>query len=251
MLDYEIAIPSHDRSNEINQHTLRYLADTGIPKEKIRVFVAPDQVAAYEQNTDAGLYEELVPTTVGLRANRNAISQFYPEGTPLVHADDDVRHIAKATDPKTLTRVDNLDELIRDCFWKADEVGATLWGFYPVSNPFFMKPRERYGLSFISGQFYGLYNRKEELLNAETKSDYERAILRFLSDGIVLRFEDLTTLAGKVGDGKSGNRGGLQSLDRLAMNEQGTEYLLATYPEFVVEKKKRDSGYREIKLRDV
>jgi hypothetical protein len=251
MLDYQIAIPSHDRSHEINQHTLRYLADTGIPKEKIRVFVAPDQVAAYEQNTDAGLYEELVPTVLGIRGNRNAITNFYPDGIPLVQADDDVRHIGKWQDEKTLVRVDNLSELIEDCFTKSDLVGASLWGFYPVSNPFFMKPRERYGLSFISGQFYGLYNRHDEILQAETKSDYERAILRFIADGIVLRFEDLTTLAGKVGGAKGGNKGGLQSLDRATMNEQGTTYLLNTYPDFVTEKKSRDNGYREIKLRDV
>jgi hypothetical protein len=251
MLDYEIAIPSHDRTSEINQHTLRYLADTGIPKEKIRIFVAPDQYDAYKENVDAGLYNELIPTVLGLRGNRNAITEFYPEGIPLVQADDDVRYIGKWENEKTLTRIEDLPKLIEECFTKSDLVGATLWGFYPVSNPFFMKPRERYGLSFISGQFYGLYNRREEMLGAETKSDYERAILRFIADGIILRFEDLTTLAGKVGGAKGGNKGGWQSLDRAAMNEQGTDYLLATYPDFVTEKKSRDNGYREIKLRDV
>jgi hypothetical protein len=247
MLDYQIAIPSHDRSVEINQHTLRYLADTGIDKNKIRIFVAPEQAALYEQNLDAGLYNELVPTVLGIRGNRNAITQFYPDGAPLVTIDDDVRHVAKWQDEKTLVKIDNIPELIEDCFIKADLVGATLWGFYPVSNPFFMKPKERYGLSFISGQFYGLYNRHAEILQAETKSDYERSILRFITDGIVLRFENLTTLAGKVG----GNKGGLQSLDRATMNEQGTQYLLSTYPDLVIEKKSRDNGYREIKLRDV
>jgi hypothetical protein len=232
---------------EINQHTLRYLADTGIDKNKIRIFVAPEQAALYEQNLDAGLYNELVPTVLGIRGNRNAITQFYPDGAPLVTIDDDVRHVAKWQDEKTLVKIDNIPELIEDCFIKADLVGATLWGFYPVSNPFFMKPKERYGLSFISGQFYGLYNRHAEILQAETKSDYERSILRFITDGIVLRFENLTTLAGKVG----GNKGGLQSLDRATMNEQGTQYLLSTYPDLVIEKKSRDNGYREIKLRDV
>jgi hypothetical protein len=247
MLEYQVAIPSHNRSEDINQYSLKYLAETGVSKDRIRIFVAPDQVAAYEQNTDAGLYAEIVPTAIGIRANHNAITQFYPEGTPLVRADDDVRYLAKAQDPKTLTRVEDSHQLILDSFSNADLVGATLWGLYPIDNPFFMKPKQRYGLSFIIGQFFGAYNRQSEILGAEIKEDFERSILRFIADGIVLRFEDLTAVAGRVG----GNRGGLQTMDRASMNEQGTDYLLKTYPDFVVEKKSRSNGYREIKLRNV
>jgi hypothetical protein len=247
MLDYEIAIPSHNRSEDINQYSLKYLAETGISKDCVRIFVAPDQVAAYEQNTDAGLYNEIIPTEIGIRANHNAITQFYPEATPLVRLDDDVRYLAKAEDPKTLTRIENTHQLILDSFHRADISGATLWGLYPIDNPFFMKPKERYGLSFIIGQFFGAYNRHSEVLNAEIKEDFERSILRFIEDGTVLRFDYLTAVAGRVG----GNRGGLQTMDRASMNEQGTDYLLNTYPDFVAEKKSRSNGYREIKLRNV
>jgi hypothetical protein len=251
VLDYQFAIPSHDRSEEISKQTLRYLADTGVDAKRIRIFLAPDQVEKYKSAVDPGLYNELVPTGLGVRTNRNAITNFYPEGTPLVQADDDVRYVARWQDEKTLIRVDNIPDLIEDSFKKSDVVGATLWGFYPVSNPYFMKSKVRFNLCFISGQFYGLYNRRSEILNAETKSDYERSILRFIADGVILRFEDLTTLAGTVGGKNGGNRGGLQSLDRATMNEQGTAYLLATYPDLVVEKKSRDNGYREIKFRNV
>lgn len=246
-MDYQIAIPSHNRSEDINQYSLKYLAETGISRERVRIFVAPDQVDSYKQNTDAGLYYEIIPTAIGIRANHNAITQFYPEETPLVRLDDDVRYLARAEDPKTLTRIENTDQLIKDCFARADMAFATLWGLYPIDNPFFMKPKERYGLSFIIGQFFGAYNRHSEILGAEIKEDFERSILRFIADGTVLRFEYITAVAGRVG----GNRGGLQTMDRASMNEQGTDYLLNKYPDFVAEKKSRANGYREIKLRNV
>lgn len=246
-MDYQIAIPSHNRSSDINKYSLKYLAETGISKDKVRVFVAPDQIPQYQSDLDPALYGELIPTALGIRANHNAITNYYPEDTPLIRLDDDVRYLAQAQDPKTLVRIEDTDQLIKDSFARADLVGATLWGLYPIDNPFFMKPKERYGLSFIIGQFFGAYNKHSEVLGAEIKEDFERSILRFIADGTVLRFEYLTAVAGRVG----GNRGGLQTMDRASMNEQGTEYLLNTYPDFVAEKKSRANGYREIKLRNV
>jgi len=245
-MDYQIAIPSHARSKAINEYSLRYLADEGIDKDRIRVFVAPEQIADYEADLDSALYGELVVGDLGVRGNHNAITNYYQDGIPLVRMDDDVRYLAYRVNEKKLERVPKLAETIVFAFDQAQAAGASLWGVYPIDNPFFMKEKIRSGLSFIIGQFFGAINHHDEVLGAEIKEDYERSIQRYLKDGRVLRFEFLTAVAGKVG----GNKGGLQVMDRAAMNERGTDYLLANYPEFVVLKKPRANGYREIRLRN-
>ena len=245
-MKYEIAIPSHARSVEINKLSLRYLADCGIDPDRVKVFVEPNQLQNYKRDLDPALYGELVAGALGVRGNHNAITAFYPDGIPLVRMDDDIRAIAYRVNEKKLERVTDLDRTIQFCFDEAIATGATLWGLYPIDNPYFMKPRVRSELSFIIGQFFGAINDHSEILGAEIKEDYERSIRRFMKDGIVLRFEYLTAQAGKVG----GNKGGLQVMDRAAMNEAGTEYLLANFPQFVSLKKPRPDGYREIRLKN-
>lgn len=245
-MQHQIAIPSHARSEAINGFSLRYLADQGIPRTNVRVFVAPEQIEDYQRNLDPGLYGELVSGALGVRGNHNAITNFYPDGVPLVRMDDDVRYIGQRIDEKRLEPVHSLRETIAFAFEQAHLAGASLWGLYPIDNPYFMKDKIRSGLSFIIGQFFGAINHHDEVLGAEIKEDYERTIQRYIKDGLVLRFDFLTAIAGKVG----GNKGGLQVMDRAAMNEQGTDYLLAKYPEYVVLKKSRGNGYREIRLKD-
>lgn len=243
-MDYQIAIPSHKRSQTINQRTLRYLADAGIERDRIRVFVAPDQVETYKAELDNALYAELIPSALGVRENHNFITRFYSDGEFLVRADDDIRHLARKVDDKTLEPVLDLDDWISAGFLQTLDLGATIWGIYPISNPFFMKQKVRTGLSFLIGQFFGAVNRHSEVLKAELKEDYERAILRYIADGNVIRMDFLCAVAGGVGK----NAGGLQSMDRKSMNARGTEYLLNTYPQYVKLKAEKVDGYPEIRL---
>lgn len=243
-MDYQIAIPSHKRSQTINQRTLRYLSDAGIERDRVRVFVAPDQVETYTTELDKALYAELIPSALGVRENHNFITSYYPDGEFLVRADDDIRHLATKANDKTLEPVLNLDEWIRAAFFQALDLGATMWGIYPISNPFFMKQNVRTGLSFLIGQFFGAVNRHSEVLKAELKEDYERAILRYIADGNLIRMDFMCAVAGGVGK----NAGGLQSMDRKSMNQRGTDYLLDTYPKYVKLKAAKVDGYPEIRL---
>lgn len=243
-MDYQIAIPSHMRSETINQRTLRYLADAGIEPDRIRVFVAPEQLEAYRANSDKGLYAEIIPSALGVRENHNFITQFYPDGQLLVRSDDDLKHLATKLDDKHLEPVMDLDQFIQAAFGQALDLGASIWGIYPISNPFFMKTKLRTDLNFLIGQFFGAVNRHSEVLKAEIKEDYERAILRFMRDGAILRMDFVCAVAGGVGK----NAGGLQSMDRAGMNERGTAYLLGKYPQYVKLKAAKGNGYPEIRL---
>ena len=243
-MDYQIAIPSHKRSQTINQRTLRYLADAGIARDRVRVFVAPEQLETYLADTDKALYAEIIPSALGIRENHNFITSYYPDGQLLVRADDDLKHLATKVNDKQLEPIMNLDEWIQAAFLQALDLGATIWGIYPISNPFFMKQKLRTELSFLIGQFFGSVNRHSEVLQAEIKEDYERAILRYITDGAILRMDFMCAVAGGVGK----NAGGLQTMDRKAMNQRGTDYLLATYPQYVKLKAAKGNGYPEIRL---
>jgi hypothetical protein len=163
-VDYQIAIPSHKRSQTINQRTLRYLADAGIERDRVRVFVAPDQLATYKADLDKSLYAEVIPIALGVRENHNFITSYYPDGELLVRADDDIRHLATKASDKILEPILKLDEWILAAFGHTFDLGATMWGIYPISNPFFMKQNIRTGLSFLIGQFFGAVNRHSEVL---------------------------------------------------------------------------------------
>lgn len=250
-MKYEIAIPSHERAETIGQKTLIYLAEAGISKDRIRVFVAPEQVEIYKNCVDSGLYAEIVASEKGITANHNRITNFYPDNQAIVRADDDLRYLGRRVDDKTLAPIQDLDTWITDAFAYASQIGSTLWGIYPVANPFFLKTKLTTGLTFIIGQFFGSINKHQEILRSPVKQDYERSIERFLSDGTVLRFDDVCAVSSGIssyGGGIRSQKGGLQSLDRQALNEQAVEYLLATYPDFVVEKVNKKNSYREIRL---
>ena len=252
-MKYEIAIPSHERAETIGQKTLLYLAEAGISKERVRVFVEPSQVETYKSSVDSGLYAEIVPSEKGVTANHNRITNFYPDNQPLVRADDDLRYLGRKVDDKTLAPIEDLDGWITEAFGFASQVGSTLWGIYPVANPFFLKTKLTTGLTFIIGQFFGSINKHAEILHSPVKQDYERSIERFLADGTVLRFDDVCAVSSGItsyGGGIRAQKGGLQSLNRQALNEEAVNYLLATYPDFVVEKENKKTQYREIRLTD-
>lgn len=250
-MSYEIAIPSHKRAESIGSKTLLYLAESGIDRERIRVFVAPDQASDYEAQLDSGLYAEIIPSALGVTANHNFITSYYDENQELVRADDDLRYLGRKVDDKVLSPINNLHSWIQGAFDLSAKTGSSLWGIYPVANPYFMKPKLSTGLTFIIGQFFGALNKRDEILKAPVKQDYERSIKRFLDSGTVLRFDDVCGVSAGItsyGGGIRSQKGGLQSWDRAALNQEAVEYLLATYPDFVVEKKKSKTNYREIKL---
>lgn len=245
-MSYQVAIPSHNRADTINGKTLRTLAEGGVPKERVTVFVAPSQLPEYRAKLDKGLVGTLVESWPTLQANRNFITRYYDPGTFLVNADDDIQDVVEKVNDTTVMRIQDLDAFFDEAFTKMLEQSTSLWGVYPSFNPLFMKPVERVGLWFCIGQLFGVLNGHEDrnMVSIASKEDYERTLKHWEANGAVVRFDNVACKSPMYG------QGGLQSeeFDRHSMNRQEVRYLLSRWPNNVKIQKRRSKVGLEIRL---
>ena len=239
---YHIAIPSYNRSDVIGSKSLATLEKYGIPKDKITVFVVREQFIEYKKTCPG---YQIVIGVKGLVEQREFIENWYDLDTNILFMDDDVSDLFFVSDAKTRQPLSNLNQFISDGFLRASEIGATLWGIYPVDNAMFAFKSQEIsdGLSYIVGAFYGQKNTRDiRLETADSIEDRERTILRYLRDGKVLRFN-------KVGlKTKYFASGGLMSEDRQKIHQIASEALVEKYPTFL-RLKTRKNGYVDCQVR--
>lgn len=244
MSEYYAAVCSHNRHEVIAGRTLKTLHDGGVPRKAVHVFVTPGQETAYREHIPRHLYGEIMTGAPGLWANRNAATLTFPEGANVISLDDDVLAVQQLERNKLVT-VRDLDATFSAAFSALAKTDATLWGIYPVPNAFYMTPRLSRGLKFCIGQLMGFINRQDEILTCRDKEDYERTLLRYESDGEVIRFDFLAAKS----PGMRTDPGGQQSTRRLENNRDAVTYMLRRWPEYVRPKSRtRDNGYLEIRL---
>lgn len=243
----QVAVPSHGRAATVGDKTLRLLADRGVPREQVRLYVTPDQLGWYQTEVDPGLCAEVLPGAYGLAAQRRHLALAYPEGTRLVQLDDDVTDVRERLNAKEHAPVADLADLFGEAFAAAATAGARLWGIYPVLNPMFMKARVRTGLAFCIGHLWGVVNTHDPDLAVQlaNKEDYERTLRFFTADGTVVRLEHVAAKTRMFG------AGGLQAVDqpeRGALNEAEVDQLLAWWPQHVRVAKRTSKVGRELRL---
>ena len=249
--DYTIVIPSYKRQKILQEKTLTTLKKYKIPKESIYVFVAnQEEYDIYKEFLDPSTYGHLVVGVPGLAHVRNFISNYFPKGKKLVSCDDDIRGFIEfdATMKRKEKELVSLKKLIERGFKECKEKGANLWGLYPSANGFFMKDTVRYDLKFIIGNFFGYTNFKNErqlTVTSGPKDDYERSLLFFKEDGVVVR---LNFAAAKTSIYTT--PGGLQDGKRLTRVRKDVQGLLKKYPEYVVPNPRRKGPFPEILLRN-
>lgn len=242
--EWQVAVPSYRRADRLHTHTLRSLADGGVLKNRVRVFVH-DDAPDYRRTLDPGLYEEVVTGAgPGIAAARNAVSAFYPKGEHVVQVDDDIKGWVALGDTK-VHPLDDVAGLFTRSFEMLAAQGLSLWGISPTSNHFFMRPTTTTDLRFVIGQCYGVVNDPGEVLTAPSKEDYELTLLRFDRDGGVLRHNwvgvrcaPFYTTAG----------GCSASSDRIAADRDAAEQLIARWPHLVRRNPGRSGPYVQIKL---
>ena len=164
--------------------------------------------------------------------------------------DDDIRGFIEfdATMKRKEKELVSLKKLIERGFKECKEKGANLWGLYPSANGFFMKDTVSYDLKFIIGNFFGYTNFKNErqlTVTSGPKDDYERSLLFFKEDGVVVR---LNFAAAKTSIYTT--PGGLQDGKRLTRVRKDVQGLLKKYPEYVVPNPRRKGPFPEILLRN-
>lgn len=233
-MDYKIVICSHNRSEILKKKTLAFLCHHKIPLSSICIFVAPEEVEVYK----AVLPEyDILPGRLTLAANRNAVIEYFPEGTPLFFMDDDVRNFLISRDNK-LKPLENLDRLITDGFLEARQRGISLWGLYPVPNAKWLSNTVSVGLVFCYGCSFGLFNWKGLIHDFCFKEDFERCLKIYQKDGKLLR---LNWVAPQ--QSYSAGSGGLNQTRTLEKEKQGCERLVALFPSLVFLKKQKKNKH--------
>jgi len=217
----EVCIPSYQRPHIISCYTLMFLYRQNYPVDKITIFVASEyEKGLYEEQVPRTLYGKIVVGVLGIRQQRNFITDYYPEGTLLLCLDDDVKDI-KFLDP-TYT-FDNLVNYGVTCLETSG-----LFGIMPNSDGRKLNIHTTYHLAFILGSFHIRRNHKDIRITVPDKDDFEMTILYFKKYKSVVRFQGagVCTRYGKT-------EGGLQQQDRNIKQQIAISYLVGTYPEYV------------------
>lgn len=243
---YFIAIPTYNRPEGLLHKTLSTLHKHCIDSCRIYLFVNDvSQRELYRSVIPRDMYGKIIVT--GLEKSickvRNFISSYFDMGQYYIMMDDDVVGIQTITpDGTKLQEVSNLHTLILASFRRCESLGYTLWGLYPVANPFYMKTQREFttDLRFIVGGFMGIINRKRTV-SLDWKEDYELSILAYLHDGGVLRYghiavnHHLYTQTGGIGKSQS---------ERLQDYEMAADTLIERYPTLVIRNKRRAGEIR-------
>jgi len=236
MSDYVVCIPSYKRSEVCRDKTLATLKKMNIPSSKIYVYVAnKEEHEEYEKVLDKKTYNKLVVGIKGLVPQRQFIMEQWPEGKHIVFFDDDVQSIDLTMSSRFKGK--SLESFFKEAFKECKTQKSSIWGVYPVFNPFFRKSRPEVStcLNYIVGAFYGIINRPKLAAIRLTitkengqKEDVERTIKYFIEDGIVLRFNRIGFVTKYYG--KSGGLGTFEA--RLKPMLEASQKLKKQYPEY-------------------
>jgi len=273
---YTIAIPSYKRSTLIQSKTLKTLHRHGIQARKINIFVAnDDEYKIYKAAIPKQLYNNLIIGEIGLKNQRNFISNYYPVGTHIVELDDDIDDIIQLhtrtkqqpTHPKQLqtqkqlqsissplsksanytTPINNLDLFIKKAFKLCSEKQAYLWGVYPVSNPYFMTDTVTTDLRFIVGPMWGIINRHSDdlILSIDEKENTQRTLQYYVKDSTVIRFNNISIITKYYK-----TPGGMQEThgNRSISAMKSAQLLHAQYPTLTTVWRRRKTGFPEVRL---
>ena len=269
---YIIAIPSYKRSTLIQSKTLKTLHRHGIQASKINIFVAnDDEYKIYKTAIPKQLYNNLIIGEIGLKNQRNFISNYYPVGTHIVELDDDIDDIiqlhTRTKQPKQLltqkqlqsvssplgksanytTPINNLDLFIKKAFKLCSAKQAYLWGVYPVSNPYFMTDTVTTDLRFIVGPMWGIINRHSDdlILTMDEKENTQRTLQYYVKDSTVIRFNNISIITKYYK-----TPGGMQETNgnRSISAMKSAQLLHAQYPTLTTVWRRRKTGFPEVKL---
>tara|TARA_B100001057_G_scaffold491868_1_gene583053 strand:+ start:171 stop:974 length:804 start_codon:yes stop_codon:yes gene_type:complete len=264
MSNYIIAIPSYKRENIIKDKTLSTLQKYNINRKLIYIFVS-DQLEydIYNIAIPKNFYNKIVIGKIGLKNQRNFISNYFKEGTCIVQLDDDIDNIVELVNdskiiPKTKTNrnfrkknklksISDLNKFIKDAFKICKKEKIYLWGVYPIANPYFMTLSMDTKLNFIVGPFWGMINRHSKDLKQtiNEKENVERTLQFYIKDKAVLRFNYISIITKYYK-----NKGGMQfdGIDRKFESLKSVRYLHNKYPALTKIDLTKKSGMPEIRL---
>jgi hypothetical protein len=218
--EYRVAIASKGRAGKVT--TIDAL---GLPAGMFDLFV--------DGPAEKLLYEEQYPQchvidthTSGISAARNAMLDYYGEGTNVVMACDDVQSILENVQGGEMVTVrgEELHSFITHAFKITKNNGTKLWGVYPVNNHFYMNRVISTG--FCIGSFCGVTVGDIRFpAGLALKEDYAFTIEHVKRYRKVARFNYYTVKAKHYK-----NAGGCQDYRNDDLERQACEFLIGHYP---------------------
>ncbi len=242
-MNYNIAIPSYNRPQQLIKKTLKFLQSFEIPHEKIFIFV--------DNEAEHNIYRIYVPDDIriiisnvnGLINQRNFISEYFDIDSFVISMDDDVTNIKRLLilpdGKKILDNVNDLEQTFQFIYQLLEKTNCYLFGVYG-RNPLFMSHSVDTRFNFIDGSFYGFIVRKLDCLkikHVQFGDDTELALNYFKNDEKILNIKFLAVL-----HSIATNSGGLQDKfkNRIEQQKIDSEKLVELFPEYL-------SGIREDK----
>jgi len=261
-VSYVIAICSAGRGETIARKTLPVLHRGGVDMERVTVWV-PNEMEAEQYShfvrpfgariaiaphdpSDKSL-DLLGEQPVNVGASRNYVIAQQPKNTELAFIDDDISRIVEWVDSKHVKDVEDVAELFAMGFRDMHATGSTLWGVYPVLNPYFMRPRATVDLRYIIACLFGMRvtGRAHEMVVLDDKEDYERSIRHYLADGVVTRLEFISIQTSYYKE-----PGGLQLSRTPERILRSAQWLADKFPSLCSMNLSKKSPYPEVRLKD-
>lgn len=219
---YHIVIPSYHRYDIFLKKTYAFLKRNNLLSHSTLFLQTDEDEAKYSE-----FNINIVRSPIGLHATLNFIWDYYPLDTKLWLLHDDISKIINLDNIEP----DNIHDIISNCFNSMILHKANLCGFYPTANTFFMSSKKELTTDcrFIHDPCCLIINKRiystEALMG---KCDFERTILYYKRDKIVLRYNHLAART-SYNPKKKGGVG-----FRNAEQEQTQALLLkTTYPEYI------------------
>lgn len=255
MISYIIAIPTYKRYKTLVQKTIHILEKHNITPKIIYIFVADqNEKTLYIDSLDKKYHTNIIVGKLGLRDQRNFISQYFPVNTCIVEMDDDIKQIYELSHVsltnkynKKMKPISDLDGFIKNAFQECKNKKLYLWGVYPIDNAYFMNNNVTTDLRIIVGPFWGIINRHDTdlILELNEKEDIERTIKHYVKDGGVMRFNNVSieTTYYKTPGGMQAN-----GVDRKSEALKSANYLVKKYPKLLSLKLNKKSGMPDVRF---
>ena len=180
----KFVIPSYQRSEILQQKTLKYLDSMEIDRTSVYVFIREDDkdYEGYNKIADINL---LAIDIKGIGETHNYITKHFDEGEFIVEIDDDLEYMVD----QERKPIDSFTGLCEEMKEKMESVGCSYGGSYSVANPMFMSKCDRYttDLRYMLGCVRWRFVRKDIKLETNYAEDMENCILHFIRDKKILK----------------------------------------------------------------
>ncbi len=236
MVNYKLIIPSYKRPDTLIKKTLKSIYKTDIVKN-IYVFVADDEeLIEYKNKLKSYKDIKIIKGVRGIPNQRNFIQKYFDDNEYLVFLDDDLARIKGLDKNNKIVDATKLNDFVVTAFEQTEKIGFKMWGVNSNTSIFEMKQKLSAGLIYIVGNFYGLINNKEILVDegneiksrknfSAGKESHERALKMYVKYGGVLKYRCIGVQSNYWGE-----KGGHQISRNNQGEKEATYYLHNKYP---------------------